>query len=552
MTGLENLATAIIIRLAFAGLQGLVLGAAVMLALRALPGLAPRWRCRLWWLVALQLVVGVCSPWGLELKTDWVSDRSPLFTHDEVSMSTIELPMYARSGIESDAGIEAPRRFETLMLGAAGLWCALLLAQAAMGLRHGVRLRRRVGQARPLTDPWILAELQTLAGELGIRRLPGLRSCPRSEGPQLVGLLRPTILLPASACTRSEMRLSLAHELLHLRRGDLWWSWIPALAQSIHVFNPIAHLVTREYALAREAAVDAEVIRMCRVDPADYATLLVRFGVKAGPSLSVAAASPTFRHYQRRLQMLAKPANSSVTQRLTGIACALLVAAGCTPVVSVSNAETAEPEVAEHQSLMFSDGHDTRVMWGAAMQVDDQGTLVSLTDHDGERYEVPAQGAAAGLWFPRDGSLYLIDDPETLAEVRALLLPAQALADQQRKLGEQQARFGAEQSRLGAQQQALGEQLSALAEEIQIQVRSAKPDETRLDEIGREMEVLSDRMDALGDEQAQWADQQEALGDQQGELGERQEARWAEAESRVEALLDQALESGKARSVTTL
>lgn len=65
----------------------------------------------------------------------------------------------------------------------------------------------------------MLPGIETTAG--GIRLLVS----NRIEQPMAIGLLRPTIVLPAwivhQNCTQS-IRAALAHELAHIRRGDLW------------------------------------------------------------------------------------------------------------------------------------------------------------------------------------------------------------------------------------------------------------------------------------------------------------------------------------------
>jgi hypothetical protein len=40
--------------------------------------------------------------------------------------------------------------------------------------------------------------------------------------------------------TPNESSMALAHELAHLRRGDLWLGWLPAIAQRLFFFHPLA------------------------------------------------------------------------------------------------------------------------------------------------------------------------------------------------------------------------------------------------------------------------------------------------------------------------
>ncbi len=96
-----------------------------------------------------------------------------------------------------------------------------------------------------------------------LRRCPALRRSDVIVSPQVTGLWRPVVLLPAEhTLDAHECAMALAHELAHLRRGDLWLGWIPALAQRAFFFHPLARWAMREYAsIAKRPA-------MCRYSTA--------------------------------------------------------------------------------------------------------------------------------------------------------------------------------------------------------------------------------------------------------------------------------------------
>src|SRR5205823_6046707 len=79
---------------------------------------------------------------------------------------------------------------------AAGFYLAgvlLLLARLTIGLHGGRRLCR---QAAPVTDSSLLALLDRQVQALGLRAAPVLAACQEIAVPTVVGILRPTILLP--------------------------------------------------------------------------------------------------------------------------------------------------------------------------------------------------------------------------------------------------------------------------------------------------------------------------------------------------------------------
>src|SRR5262249_21383812 len=122
-------------------------------------------------------------------------------------------------------------------------------------------------------------------------------------------LRRPVIMFPASALSsleESALKLALAHELAHLKRRDLVWSWVPILANTCFWFFPASWLSLREYSQAREEACDADALRVTSGQPDAYARLLLAFGTRRQrwAALSACGASPHFYHLKRRLTAL--------------------------------------------------------------------------------------------------------------------------------------------------------------------------------------------------------------------------------------------------------
>jgi hypothetical protein len=77
------------------------------------------------------------------------------------------------------------------------------------------------------------------------------------------------------------------------------------LASRLFFFHPLAHLATREYLLAREAACDAIVLQTLQAEPAPYGRLLLRLGaMKPQSALAAGGTSATASGLKRRLEML--------------------------------------------------------------------------------------------------------------------------------------------------------------------------------------------------------------------------------------------------------
>lgn len=188
---------------------------------------------------------------------------------------------------------------------------ALWLAGVGVaGLRtlHAWRAsRNQLRHAWPCDDAKLNAALQLAAEAHRLRRAPRLLLSAAIGSPQLVGPWRPVPLLPAAALSRldhDELDMALTHELIHLQRHDLWLGLVPALAQHLFFFHPLLQLAAREYAIAREAAVDAAVVAGNRHCRQHYGRLLLQLGIAPRPGAGLASASPSFLSLKRRLLML--------------------------------------------------------------------------------------------------------------------------------------------------------------------------------------------------------------------------------------------------------
>ena len=136
----------------------------------------------------------------------------------------------------------------------AGTFVLLIrLAQSALSLR------RLTQQAVPAAESE-QALADRLASEFGARAVPVRRS-PLVPSPCLAGMLRPTILLPdAETLASSELRDVLAHELAHVRRRDLAWTWVRELAIACLWPQPMVWWLARRLEQSAEDVCDDLVL----------------------------------------------------------------------------------------------------------------------------------------------------------------------------------------------------------------------------------------------------------------------------------------------------
>ena len=192
-------------------------------------------------------------------------------------------------------------------------WRALLLlCWACGGLCAIVALSRRglaawrVRQGCSLiSDPAVLQSYASVADRLNIRRPPLLLASPSIPGPLLLCALRPAIVLPTRArTTPADLRMMLAHELAHFRRGDILWSWLPSLARIVFWFHPLLWLAERQWVLWQESACDQTALAVTHSPPADYGRMLIdllRWRRAARSRVAALAAAQSPGILQRRL-----------------------------------------------------------------------------------------------------------------------------------------------------------------------------------------------------------------------------------------------------------
>jgi len=84
-------------------------------------------------------------------------------------------------------------------------------------------------------------------------------------GPMVAGIFRPIIVLPQNFETDFNGRqqfFALAHELAHVKRGDLWAAFGALLFRALNWPNPLVHLCAVKFRTDQEAACDAYVLNV--------------------------------------------------------------------------------------------------------------------------------------------------------------------------------------------------------------------------------------------------------------------------------------------------
>lgn len=163
----------------------------------------------------------------------------------------------AAQEIAADTGASrAGPAFDPLALGL-GLWLAGVAAFAARIGFAVLAARRQLAGRIPIVDGVLFARIQTLAREVGLRRLPQVSVSAHLAGP--VTLPNGEICIPAWAYERfprHQLDAMLAHEMAHVLRRDAFWLSVGLALQAVLFFQPLHVVARRRCALLAELAAD--------------------------------------------------------------------------------------------------------------------------------------------------------------------------------------------------------------------------------------------------------------------------------------------------------
>jgi uncharacterized protein (TIGR03435 family) len=155
-----------------------------------------------------------------------------------------------------------PTHRDWLLIALVSIWACGLGCIALTRLRGWLRIRAAVRSSIPVE--------MTFPVEV--------RCAPAALGPGIVGLLRPTLLLPAGIVDRltpNQLRAVLAHELCHLRRRDNLTAAIHMVVETVCWFHPLTWWIGSRLMAERERACDEGVLES-GTEPQAYAETILK------------------------------------------------------------------------------------------------------------------------------------------------------------------------------------------------------------------------------------------------------------------------------------
>lgn len=240
------------------------------------------------------------------------------------------------------------------------LWAIGAAALLTYKLTTYIRFRHRllrccVGRVSPESE----AVFRACQTELGIRGRVRLLCAPHIQTPLVIGLLRPTVILPGNDFSGEELRYIFLHELTHVKHHDLWIRAAALAALDIHWYNPVAYLLARHIQTISEQSCD-EWVACSLTHRERYAygktILKVAADMTAGAA-ELAVPMSMRRSLERRLMHMLHPKFTNTKTKLLACAAAvILLACGATAALAASvSVQSEDPKPASIQNSAESE-----------------------------------------------------------------------------------------------------------------------------------------------------------------------------------------------------
>ena len=587
--------------------QGALVACAAALLLALMRGARPQLR---YLVLCVALLACLALPAaGVAVRLLEAADAGPVTTTTLAAFVVPAAPIDAPSGAllpVVGAGWHAALQANLpLVTQAWALGVALFALRMLMGLA-GVRSHSREAAARG--DPALARCVQRLARRFGIRRPVRLGCVEGIDSPLTAGWWRPVVLVPAALAARMPpdlLEALLAHELAHIRRHDYLVNLVQGAIEIVLFYHPATWWLSARIRHEREQVAD-DLAASVLGEPRRLALALseldrVRL---VQPQLAPAANGG---HLMSRIKRLVRPTREPLNWKIAvpilglAAACAGLYANAAQPPKPAAAAPAA-PAVTAAQPAPAAARAAPRARQRASgegyaiVRATDKGNHITVNGSDRADIDAAKSGIKGDfIWFRRGGQAYVIDDPALVAKAAQAWAPMDALGKEMDAHGRKMGEHGKTMEALGqkmataaaaraepTRKQALAfqERIHALAMQrvaLAMDAAAAQRDidaaegvdrtqqRARLDAVRAKEEAIEAQIDAesaafealhamdeaameaVGRDMEKAGEPMEALGAEMEALGERMKAEGEIADKATRALIERALEGGKAR-----
>lgn len=196
----------------------------------------------------------------------------PFRPHFDMNLIPFQMPKIQGDIQEKYIGVAEPIKiianginknsFVSLWFVIAIIWVIGMIGLIAYNVyRHWYFLKMVNRWSEEITKQGMLNVLNNLRIEMKIKSHVMLKTCPVIASPMIIGFFNPIILLPSTETATDELTFILRHELIHLKRNDLWYKVLVLLVTAVHWFNPVVYIMAKAIAVQCEISCDELLVQ---------------------------------------------------------------------------------------------------------------------------------------------------------------------------------------------------------------------------------------------------------------------------------------------------
>ena len=224
------------------------------------------------------------------------------------------------------------------------LWLVGVLVILVLLIRRMSFVKELVAQSEPAKNR-LLDVLNECRRQVGIRRNIELRLSNNMSAPAVCGLFEPTILVPTALLEKlspDKLRAVLVHELVHIKRADIWVNSVQTVLQIIYFYNPFVWLANAMVRRVREQAVDEMVLVTLKPETKNYSNTLIDIAEmafwKTSLSLRLIGVVESKKALHRRIRhMLNRPIPKSAKIGIAGLIAIIITASILLPMAKAKD-----------------------------------------------------------------------------------------------------------------------------------------------------------------------------------------------------------------------
>ncbi|MDG1513762.1 MAG: M56 family metallopeptidase, partial [Mariniblastus sp.] len=414
----------------------------------------------------------------------------------DVVISAAELDSQDATRVELGFVDNGSSIFSQVIVALGLVWIGVSALLLSVSLFRIIRFHIQIHRQSKAVEPWVQRSGHEVAATLGLVKTPQISVLPANISPFVWWLGgRPQIFLSQVAMEQlqpSELRLVLAHEMVHIKRFDHCVRWLEWLAAAALWWNPVMWVARKQLRLTEEMACDAAVVQMTGVAKYDYASSLLNMAEILAKSTNrpptVASEFNSGGDLEKRLKMIISNKQLNISQGMRMLTIALAVCIFPVGLVYAQDYGAVQSRLVEAVKAGELSREQVAPMMEALKKNAKPKVVGSKEEANQERYNAGAKRIEAAI---KSGKISKVEGKNRLAEMRKQMSPARNKGDAKSDRAE------------GGDMEVRKRRYKASAEEIEMAVEAGKMSKQEagktLIEMRKEMFPARRKSDAKSD-----------------------------------------------------